>query len=248
MVHGVVRNGVGMLLKIVGAFLILSGSAFASEVVELPKEELAQESVLPVFDNPTSVKNRAVVTQGHVEFGGYYGTALTEPIANVSKLGATLYYHTSEDHAFGVTYSKNFAGQSSYANQLNSKYNLDFSRSPAPDYTLMADYNIKMFYGKMSLSKSLVLNLVLFGTASLGTVKYVHKSYPAAALGVGEKFYLNSQWALRFDLRLYGHQAPIPFLSGDPGILASNSKPSYFDFKERMTYTTNMDFGVSYLF
>ncbi len=237
-----------MLLKIVAALIIASGTALASEVVELPKEELAQESVLPIFDNPTSVKNRSVVTQGHVEFGGYYGMALTEPIANVSKLGAAVYYHTSEHHGFGLIYSKNFAGQSSYANQLNSKYNLDFTRAPAPEYALMADYNLKMFYGKMSLSKSLVLNLSLFGTAALGTVKYAHKSYPAAAVGVGEKFYLNHQWALRVDLRLYAHQAPIPFLSGNPGILASNSKPSFNDFQERMTYTTNMDFGVSYLF
>ena len=150
----------------------MSGSAFASEVVELPKEELAQESVLPVFDNPTSVKNRAVVTQGHVEFGGYYGTALTEPIANVSKLGATLYYHTSEDHAFGVTYSKNFAGQSSYANQLNSKYNLDFSRSPAPDYTLMADYNIKMFYGKMSFLSKILRGYILNPSISYFILKF----------------------------------------------------------------------------
>ena len=248
MVHGVVRNGVGMLLKFVAALILWTGTAWAADVVELPKEELAQESVLPVFDNPVSVKNRAVVTQSHIEVGGYYGMALTEPIANVSKLGVTGYYHTSEDHAFGLLYSKNFAGESSYANQLNSKFKLDFSRAPAPEYALMADYNLKMFYGKMSLSKSLVLNLSLFGTAALGTVKYAHKSYPAAALGVGEKFYLSHQWALRVDLRLYGHQAPIPFLSGNPGILSASAKPSFDDFQERMTYTTNMDFGVSYLF
>ncbi len=256
MVHGVVRNGVGMLLRNVASLIFMmgfslafsSGTAFAAEVVELPKEELAQESVLPVFDNPTSVKNRAVVTQGHVELGGYYGMALTEPIANVSKLGASLYYHMSEDNAFGITYSKNFSGQSTYANQLDSQYHLDFTRAPAPEYSLMGDYNLKMFYGKMSLSKSVVLNLSLFATASLGTIKYVHKSYPAAALGVGEKFYLNRQWALRFDLQLYGHQAPIPFLSGSPGILQTSATPSYSDFQERMTYTTNMNLGVSYLF
>ncbi len=237
-----------MFLKFIGAFLFLTGTAVAADVVELPKEELAQESVLPIFDNATSVKNRMVVTHGHVEIGGFYGLALTEPIANVSKLGAVIYYHTSEDHAFGLTYSKNFSGQSIYANQLNSKYSLDFSRAPAPDYTLMADYKLKMFYGKMSLSKSLILNLSLFGTASVGTIKYAHKAYPAIAIGVGEKFYLSRQWALRFDLRLYGHQAPIPFLAGNPGIVETSARPSFSDFKERMTYTTNMDFGISYLF
>ena len=245
-----------MLLKIITtlisfsgfAFVLFSGSAFAAQVIELPKEELAQESVLPVFDNPTSVKNRAVSTQGRFELGGFFGMALTEPIASVTKFGASGHYHTSEDHAFGLIFSKTSAGQSTYANQLNSQYSLDFSRAPAPDYTLMADYNLKMFYGKMSLSKSTVLNLSMFATAALGTVKYVHKAYPAAAIGVGQKFYFDRQWALRFDLQLFGHQAPIPFLTGDPGILSSTTKPSYNDFQERMTYTTNMDLGLSYLF
>lgn len=228
----------------------LSSVALAAEVIELPKEELAKESVLPVFDNPTMVKSRNIVTEGRFEAGGFYGMALTEPIANVSKFGFAAYYHTSEDHAFGVFFTKNSTGESDYAKQLYSKYRLDFSRAPAPDYSLMGDYNLKMFYGKMSLSKTSVVNLSLFATGALGIVKYVHKSYPAVAMGLGQKFYFSRQWALRFDLRLYAHTAPIPFLSGSPGIKDDSTvaKPSYNDFQERMTYTTNMDIGVSYLF
>lgn len=227
---------------------LLPISARSADMIELPEDELAKESVTPVFDRPDTVRSRKVVTEDRWDLAGFYGTALTEPIANLSKLGLALYYHTSEDHAFGVLYAKNFSGLSDYAKQLNKQFTLDFDRAPAPDYTLMADYNLKMFYGKMSLSKKLVLNLSLYGSLALGIVKYVHKSYPAVAIGIGQKFYLTPQTALRFDLRLYGHQAPIPFLAGSPGVLESSAKPSHNDFKERFTYSTNLEIGVSYLF
>lgn len=238
------KNGFKAALIIVLA-LMLHRAAFA-EVVNLPTEELAQESVLPVFDKPVSVKNRNVVTAGRFEVDGFYGYAMTEPIANVSKLGLGIYYNTSEAHAWGLLIAKNFAGLSSYADQLDQQFGLDFSRAPSPEMTIMGDYNLKAFYGKMSLTKSLVFNTLLYGSASVGAVKFVHKTYPAVAVGIGQKFYFTKQWALRFDLRLYANQAPIPFLNG--ALKPSDPKPDYNDFQERLTYTTNLDVGLSYLF
>lgn len=238
------KNGFKAALIIVLA-LMLHKAAFA-EVVNLPTEELAQESVLPVFDKPVSVKNRNVVTAGRIEVDGFYGYAMTEPIANVSKLGLGIYYNSSEAHAWGLLIAKNFAGLSSYADQLDQQFSLDFSRAPSPEMTIMGDYNLKAFYGKMSLTKSLVFNTLLYGSASVGAVKYVHKTYPAVAVGIGQKFYFTKQWALRFDLRLYANQAPIPFLNG--ALKPSDPKPDYSDFQERLTYTTNLDVGLSYLF
>lgn len=237
-----------MILKGTLLFLLISFSARAAEVIELPKEELAQESVLPVFDNVPMVKNRNIVTEGRFELGGFYGMALTEPIANVSKFAGALYYHLNEDHALGLLYIKNSTGQSDYAKQLNSGFKLDFSRAPHPEYATMLDYNYKMLYGKMSITKKMVLNLSLFATAAIGQIKYVHKSYPAAALGVGQKFYLGKQVAFRLDLRLYGHQAPIPFKTGSPGILETSAKPEYSDFQDRMAFTNNLEAGLSFLF
>src|SRR4051812_29530300 len=39
-----------------------SKSVYASEVVEFPEEELARESVVPIFDQPEAVKKRLVTT------------------------------------------------------------------------------------------------------------------------------------------------------------------------------------------
>ncbi len=239
------KNGLIAALIIVFA-LVLHKAAFASEVISLPPEELAQESVLPVFDKPVSVKNRNVVTEGRFVVDVFYGYAMTEPIANVSKLGIGIYYNTSEANAWGLLIAKNFSGLSSYAEQLEGQFsNLRFGPAPYPEMTIMGDYNLKAFYGKMSLTKSLVFNTVLYGSASLGAVKYVHKTYPAVAFGIGQKFYFTNQWAFRFDLRLYAHQAPIPFIQI---IQNSNTNRPYEDYQERLTFTTNLDAGLSYLF
>lgn len=237
------KNGFKAFFIIILA-LVLHRAAFAAEVINLPPEELAKESVLPVFDNPVSVRNRNVVTTGRFDIDVFYGYAMTEPIANVSKLGLGIYYHLNEDHAFGVFYTNNMSGLSDYAKQIEgapSGTPLDLSKVPLPKSSIMGDYNLKAFYGKMSLTKSLVLNTVLYGSGSLGLIQYEHKSYPAAALGMGQKFYFNKDWALRFDLRLYAHQGPVPFVAG--GV------PTSFDqFSERMMFATNLDVGLSYLF
>lgn len=242
-----IKNGFRGVLIFVAAFLFHK-TAFA-EVIELPPEELAQESVYPVFDKPVSVRSRNVVTAGRFDIVGFYGMALTEPIADVSKFGLALYYNFNEDHALGLLFAKNSTGLSSYANQLSAApYNLDFNRAPKPESVMMLDYNLKMFYGKMSITKSTVFNTSLFGTAAGGMVKYQHKGYPAIALGIGQKFYMTNNLALRMDLRLYAHQAPIPFLSGTTGVNTAKPVPAYGDFQERMTYTTNLEAGLSYLF
>lgn len=243
-----VKNGIKAVAILICA-LLLQKVAFASETVELPPEELAQESVLPVFDRPLSVKNRNVVTAKKFDVDLFYGYAMTEPIANVSKLGLGVYYNFNEDHALGIFYANNLAGLSDYAQQIErtSATRLDLSRAPMPKSTVMLDYNLKAFYGKMSISKSLVFNSILYGSSSLGVVQYEHKTYPAVAFGMGQKFYFNRNWALRYDLRLYAHQGPVPFLSGNR-MQVGTPRPSFDDFAERVLFTTNLDVGLSYLF
>ncbi|MNT40693.1 hypothetical protein D3C72_1770220 [compost metagenome] len=146
----------------------------------------------------------------------------------------------------GILFAKNASGLSKYAKQLEEE-DMDFSVAPKPESTFLVDYNLKAYYGKMSMSKSIVLNTILYGSGGIGMVKFQNKAYPALALGLGQKFFFNSHWALRFDLRMYANQAPIPFNKG-----AKTTDPSYpadyGDFEERLTYTSNLDFGLTYLF
>jgi outer membrane beta-barrel protein len=239
------KNGLKAAMVILAA-LLLHKAAFAAEGIDLPPEELARESVLPIFDKPVSVKNRAIVTEKRFEADVFYGYAMTEAIANVSKLGVGLYYNTNEKSAWGLLLEKNFSGLSNYAEQLDSQYGLKFDRAPAPEMTAMLDYNLKAFYGKMSLTKSWVLNTILYGSASGGIIKYQHKTYPAIALGIGQKFYFGKNWSLRADFRVYGHQAPVPFLNGY--MKDGQPVPSYDQFEDKFQTATNLDIGLSYLF
>jgi outer membrane beta-barrel protein len=233
------------LIGIVALAWILAVRAQA-EVIELPQEELAKESVLPVFDRPTVVRNRNVVTAGRVDANLSYGLALSEPIYNVNRFSLSLYYNTSENNAFGILFAQNSSGLSIYAKQLDDQFNLDFGRAPQPQQTIMGDWNWKLFYGKMSVTKNTAVNLGLYTTAAGGMVKYQHKSYPAIAAGLGQKFYFSNRFALRFDFRLYAHQAPIPFLEG--GVKKSDPVPEFSAFQERLTYTTILDAGLTWLF
>lgn len=239
-------------LFFVYSFILMTSLSVKAADVDVPEDELAQETVYPIFDNPVSVKNRNVKDYQTVDVGIFGGLALTEPISNTTKFGIAANYHFNEVHALGILYSKSSSGLSKDGQGLKDDHGLDFNRAPVLDYALMADYNYKLFYGKLSLAKDSVMNTSIFLSSSLGIVKYTHKSYPAIALGIGEKFYFTNHLALKVDFRFYAHNAPIPFKSG---ALRDGSNgtpvdpvPSYDSFDERLTYTTNLEVGLNYLF
>lgn len=240
--------------SLIAMILLLSTLAQAAEQLEVPDDELAKESVLPVFDNVVTVKNRNVTTEGRFDIGIFGGLALTEPIANTTKIGLELNYHINENHSLGAMFSANSTGLSKDAQGLKNDFGLDFNRAPKPQSTMMLDYNYSPFYGKMSVTKDGVMNTTIYGSAAAGIVKYEHKSYPAIALGLGERFYFNQNFSLKVDFRIFAHQAPIPFQSGalrdgsaGSGFI-TDPVPALDSFKERLTYTTNLQIGLNYLF
>lgn len=243
------------LFLVISTVMTLSFQAVAADV-DVPEDELAQETVYPVFDNPVSLKNRNVKDYQTMDIGIFGGFALTEPIQSTTKMGFTANYHISEVHSLGFSYAKNNTGLSRDAQGLKEDFTLDYSRAPSLDYTLMADYNFKLFYGKLSITKDTVMNTSIYFSGSGGIVKYVHKSYPALALGIGEKFYLNNHWSLKVDLKFIANNAPIPFKTGalrtgNPSsnpVIPADPVPSYDSFDERLTYTTNLEVGLNYLF
>jgi outer membrane beta-barrel protein len=238
-------------------FSLFSLNALASENVDVPTDELTQETVYPIFDNPVSVKNRNIQDSGVLDVGLFAGLAITEPISSTTKMGFVTNYHFNEVHSLGILWAKNSSGLSKDGQGLKDDFGLNFTRAPSPDYTIMGDYNYKAFYGKLSVTKEGVVNTSIYGSAAGGIVKYVHKSFPAVALGLGERFYFGHHWSLKLDLRLFMHQAPIPFISpglkdgskpnNNPGN-AADPIPSYDSFSERLTYTTNLEIGLNYLF
>jgi len=236
--------------------VFLFGSAAFAQI-EVPQDELATETVYPIFDQAKSVKNRNVQTAGRIDIGLFGGLALTEPIANTTKFGLAANYHFNEYHSLGLFLVSNSSGLSKDAEGLRNDFRLDFTRAPQPETSFMLDYNYKPFYGKMSFTKNGVINTTIYGSAALGMVKYQHKSYPALAVGIGERFYFTKSLSLKTDLRVFAHQAPIPFkknalrLDTDPSTVGDQNPdpvPSFDSFDERITYTTNLEIGLNFLF
>ena len=235
-----------MSLVVIGAILFFSFESH-SEEMNVPQDELAKESVYPIFDNPLSVKSRNVKDSKTFDVGLFGGLAITEPISNTSRFGVSFNYHFTEVHSLGLQWAKNSNGLSKDAEGLRTDFGLDFTRAPYPEYSIMGDYNYKLYYGKLSVTKNGVINTSIYTSASAGMIKFIHKSYPAIAIGVGERFYITNNIALKVDLRLFMNQAPIPFKSGAlrAGV---DPVPSYDSFSERLTYTTNLEVGANYLF
>lgn len=221
----------------------------AAETIEFPKEELAAESVLPVFDNPVSVKNKRVLTAQRWEIGPTAGLSLLEPFFSTLSYGATLGYHMKEEtgiNVFGVMFAQ---GISSNAQGLNpvpgTTTNVNLQYAPAPKYLLLANYQYTGFYGKISITKDYVMNLSLFGTLGAGLFGVGDSVNPALNLGIGQKLYFSPNWALRLDFRMIPYYGP-DVLSYD--LRNQTSEQSASAFGKKLLIPTMLSASLVFLF
>ncbi|RYZ73901.1 MAG: outer membrane beta-barrel domain-containing protein [Proteobacteria bacterium] len=221
----------------------------ASETIEFPDNELSSESVLPVFDHPEGVKQRLVPTARRIELGLTGSYSLTEPFANPLSFGVIGSYHLNETHALNLLGLSFMSGVSNYAEQLNevkgsvNAANLQYA--PMPKYLFLASYQYTGYYGKISLSKDTVMNLSLYGLLGVGMVGIGDSSNPALSLGIGQKFYLSSKFAFRFDLRALAYQGPDVV-----SISLSNrtSEAPSADFEKKLLFGSLISASLIYLF
>ncbi len=212
-------------------------AAHAAQNIEFPEEELATESVLPIFDQPVSVKNRAVVMSGRFEgeiMGGY---SLTEAFFNPVSYGASVTYHVTETsgiNIFGLVYGGGLSdkGKALNGHVENSAINANLQYGPQNKYLLLANYEFSAYYGKISITKDYVMNLNLYGLAGLGGLGIGDGTVPVVSLGIGQKFYFTNNFSLRADLRFLFYQGP-NILSArlDQSSIHSVQPNSYFSNK-----------------
>ena len=211
------------ILAFVSLF-ILSCHAYGV-TIEFPEEELARESVLPVFDNAVAVKSRLVPTEGRLELGLAAGFALNEPFFNSQRFGGHLAYHFTETHGFllsGQLYGDGLGenGESLANTDLADGAPTLFLRmnhAPQPKYHFFANYQITPYYGKISVFKNFVMNLSLYGLLGLGVVDIGGETTPALNIGMGQKFYFSKRWGIRADLGLMAYEGVNYFLASDGG-------------------------------
>ncbi|HVK60070.1 MAG TPA: outer membrane beta-barrel domain-containing protein [Bdellovibrionales bacterium] len=220
----------------------------ATDVIQFPEEELAAESVLPVFDDPASVKNRNIVTENRIELGLFGSYSMTEPFFNPMSYGISASYHLTEIHGInliGLFYS---GGLSNYGEQLNNIPNSEPMRleyAPQPKYLILPSYQYTGYYGKLSFSKDYVMNMHMFGLLGVGMMGIGDASKPVFAAGLGEKFYFSKSFALRVDLRMLFYRGPDVV---SQKLTSATEVQSASRFDEKWQFGTLLQFGASYLF
>jgi outer membrane beta-barrel protein len=231
------------------AFVLLNLDIAYSAKIQFPDEELASESVLPVFDDPQPVKNRNVVTAKKIEITGFLGVTMNEPFTDPYNFGGMLTYHFNEFHAIQLYGTGFAASENDYPEQINNETGGDpvgydiRGKVAKPEAALLLSYKISPYYGKFSLTKQGVLNIAIYGTLGLGTIQISGEQSPVGAFGLGQKFYFSKNFSLVADLRILAFNGPDPRgkieVDPDPGTVENGDR-----FQLKYIFTV----GAAYIF
>jgi outer membrane beta-barrel protein len=230
--------------------LLLPGlNPVRAETIEFPDEELATESVLPVFDKTVVVRERTVKTAKRFEVGGGAGLSLVEPLYEQMVFNITASYHFDELHGVNVSGVLLSDGLSNAGSDLKAGKGLenstpfDASLAPTIQSMLFANYQFSAYYGKISLTKQKTMNLSLYGTVGGGIVNWSDTTTFGLDAGIGQKIYFTPNVGLRIDLMLAMYTGPDPTspktsngqLNSTSGSLGSDQFESTFYFRPFLT-------------
>lgn len=243
-------------ISILFSILIISlyeGVLFA-ETIEIAEEELAKESVLPVFDKAVVVRQRAVTTEGRFELGVGFGLNLVEPLYEQPVYNFLGTYHFTETHAvniFGMFLSTGLsgAGKDLKAGKGLTNNTFDASLAPTIDSMFFANYQFTAYYGKMNFSKQSTTNLALYGLVGAAMINWSDKPVLGLDAGVGQKIYFNKNFLLRADLFLTLYQGPDPTDPKDDQYMdAGDPELKSADFKSTFYFRPFLTASAAYLF
>ncbi|MCB0393512.1 MAG: outer membrane beta-barrel domain-containing protein [Bdellovibrionales bacterium] len=236
------------MIKIFLLALQLACSAFAAtEKVEFPDEELARESVLPVFDRSEPVKNRNVMKTGAIELAPTFGFTVNDPFYSGFNGGMLLGYHFNDEHAMTVMGSYFSSEKSQYAKALEEDDFQNFDNFPTLEYLVILGYDYSPYYGKMSITKQSVFNIDLFFHAGIGSVSIGGENGFAGELGFGQKFYFGKSWGIRVDFKGLMYNGPDYTSVDNGGSETDVEDPTIADFDKEFTARLLITVGAEIL-
>lgn len=232
-------------LAIIFSIVFLAYSAQAA-VIEFEADEIPSESVLPVLDSNMAVKKKQIPLNGRLELGFLYGSVIDEMFYNNLIWGLQFLYNIDDESAVGLKYGDHLNGKSSYAEQFEStSARLNFDKAPAPGRFITASYRWTFLYGKMSLSKNLVLPTLFSTESDLGILQVGGQNLPYGAVGVTHKMVIKKQWGIGLSYRLLVYQTLNPV---SVSIRNSSPTPQESDFEKKLQISQSLDLALSYLF
>jgi outer membrane beta-barrel protein len=249
------HRSVGSPVVLALLLTMLSPSVVRAETIEFPEEELATESVLPVFDNKVVVRERTVQTEGRFELGGGAGLNLVEPLYGQMVFNFAATYHIDEIHGVNATGYFLDTGLSSAGEDLQSGKglegsNFDASLAPTVENMFFMNYQFTAYYGKLSMTKQSVVNLSLYGLLGVGMVNWSDAGVLGLNAGFGQKIYFNPNLALRVDLAMAIYQGPDPTSPKTTGQLlqAGDDPLGSDDFDSTVYFRPFLTASLVYLF
>lgn len=239
-----------------GLVLVFSQKSFADVKIKFPEEELSTESVLPVFEDTVAIKNRKVKHAGRFELNLMGGLVTSEPLYNPINFGGSLTYHfnnTSAIHILGAVFlgGLNSNGEDLRDGQVFSgsgttvPITFDASKAPNKEFLLAAHYQYTAYYGKVSLTGDTVMNLTLSALVGGGAYLMGDLIAPAGNIGLSQRFYFNSNFALRFDILISAFSGP-DITSAGP-LNPNDPPPDSSEFDRLLQVDSNLFLGLSFL-
>lgn len=229
--------------------LVLTANVYADDI-EVPEEELARETTLPVFNKRRAVLNRNVLTAERIEVGIGGGFEMNEPYYNDYMMNFQGTYNYSETSALNIQGLYWMTGLSSYGEQLkagrtglNGFESFDANKAPHPKWAVLANYEYIAYYGKISVSKQTVMNLNLFGLAGIGYINMGSLSTVGLNFGLGQNFFFTKNVGLRADLRWLIFQGP----NAASKKLRPEDEPAASSFEKRIYYNTQLGLSLVYI-
>lgn len=240
------------IIFVLASVLFISTHAQAV-TIEFPEDELAKESVLPVFEGGTvAVKSRRVVTKQKIEVGPMLGMIFNEPFFSPLNYGIHAGYHMNEFHSFAINGFMRDESLSGDAEQIDKDLASDgaqiinFPVVPLPKYLITLDYQMTPYYGKISLSKETVMNLALYVYGGIGATDLGGEMTWIADLGVGSNLWFTKNFGLRLDMKFLLYEGlnvtSIPTITNTA---TSTVEPSRFD--KQFNVSPSVLLGVVFL-
>ena len=236
---------------------VVSSTTFGKIKINFPEEELATESVLPKFEEKSAIKNRKVKHAERFEINLMGGMVASEAIYSPFHFGGSLAYHFDNTHGIHIMATFFSGGLNDNGEALKkgkvfltdgSSGEIRFDAEKAPNKELLSavHYQYTAYYGKISLMSDVVMNLTL--SALLGGGAYIMGDViaPAANVGISQRFYLNSTFALRFDI-IFSAFNGVDITSAGSLNPTDGVVPDVKDFDRFIQFDSNLFFGLSFL-
>ena len=262
-------------LSLIYIFLAFSSTSLSAAVVQFPDQELASEYVMPVFKNTRVILNRNITLSKRVEWRISGAFRTDEPFYNPFSAFTSFSFYWNEFHSIGLSGLYFFPGLSSTGNKLLEKgvpkrcpvgstqsqckgaaadFTFDAGLAPHPLLAGFINYQFSPLYGKISITKTIVLSFALYSFFGGGAVWLQHGTdplvmVPAINFGIGQRFYFSRYFALDGGIDFLMYKAPNSILakmrkfSGEQ----TPARPTYKEFKQEILSRFLVRFGITIL-